>query len=424
MTDKMHIHGNDLQKDYDSLKQKYMELLEADNRFRKNMEERLMKAREEANAANSMKSAFIGKISHNIRIPLNGIMGILDLLKQTNIDSEQKEYLNIISNYGNNLLAKVNDILDFSRIIGNEIELQSDTFSLKQLTDDLYELMKLNALGKGIKLSFSIDDQLPDSLIGDAGRIAQICSNFLTNALQNTRSGIIKLEIFPTDDFIQSKTVCFQVTDQGRGMSKELSERIRNGLISNKQDQLISADQSGLGLIISKFLVDKMKGSIGFSTEVGKGSSFWFTVMLDSPHQTQAGSEKAKPDHREGLKILLVEDNLLNQKFAKATLKKVKHFVEIAENGQIAVQKFTENPDYYDLILMDVQMPVMDGIEATRQIRAFEKSKNLPGIVIAAVTAYALDHDYEQCMDAGMNAFLAKPFKPNELIELIDEIEL
>lgn len=369
----------------------------------------------------SSQSIFLRNLSQNIRIPMNGVMGMLEVLRMTKLNSEQEDYLSLISNYNNNLLSIINDILDYSNLMNNSLKLEADYFEIKNLTDEISELLHYKIEGKGLRLEINIDDKIPDYLYGDQVRLKQILINLLNNAIRHTREGGIKLNIELLNYENKQVVLKFSVIDSGYGMENRLVRTLKKELNSEGLNTKISLNGVGLGLAITQSLLKLMETSISFETELGKGSDFWFTLSIATRHKNRSGIfNENSPGHR-SLKILLVEDNMLNQKFAKVTLTKQGHFLDIAENGKVALEKF--KLETYDLILMDIQLPIMSGIEATREIRKMEKEKQIEPIKIIAVTAFALDNKREECMQAGMDNFLSKPFKPNQLIKMIDEIK-
>ncbi len=410
-----------LKKEYEILQAKYRDLLKADNLFRKNMEERLMKSREETSASNKMTNSFLIKIGQNLKIPLNGLIGITDLIKKTELSAEQKDYLNIINNYSSKLQNKLNDMLDLARILGKNGTDKNRVFSLSKLLEELDAVYRHAAISKSIDLQFNKDDRIPDKLIGADEWIKLISAKLLQNALDNSSKGALSFKVRLHKYDQVSVDLTFEVRDSGTGMNERTAGEIQQLLNLKDENQVLSSDFNGLGLVFSKIFCDKMNGQMGFRPNADKGTTFWLNLTLYIAEESRLKT-LPKAEHTEGLRILLVEDNLLNQKFAMATLRKGKHKVEIAENGKMGLEKYISSPDAYDIILMDVQMPLMDGIEAAQKIRLFEKENKKESIPIAAVTAYALDHDYERCMDAGMDAFLAKPYRPNELIETINKL--
>ncbi|MDA3905882.1 MAG: response regulator [Bacteroidales bacterium] len=376
---------------------------------------------QQQNDLQNSQAIFLRNLSQNIRIPMNGVMGMLEVLRMTNLNDEQEDYVSLISNYNNNLLSIINDILDYSNLMNNSLQLESDYFEIENLVEEITELLHYKIEGKGLKLVLKIDKQIPDYLYGDQHRIKQILINLLNNAIQHTREGEIILTIEQLKQENQKSVLKFSVKDTGFGIENSLIRTLKKELNSNELTTKISLNGVGLGLAIAQSLLKLMDAQLSIETELDKGSDFWFTLAIPTRHKNRSGIFNENNPGQRTLKILLVEDNMLNQKFAKVTLSKQGHYLDIAENGKIAIEKF--KLDTYDLILMDIQLPIMSGIEATKEIRKMEKEKNIDPIKIIAVTAFALDNKREECMAAGMDNFLAKPFKPTQLIKMIDEIK-
>ncbi len=369
----------------------------------------------------STQAIFLRNLSQNIRIPMNGVMGMLDVLRMTTLNDEQIDYVSLISNYNDNLLSIINDILDYSNIMNNSLKLDADYFEIGSVVDEIVELLHYKIEGKGLKLVVIVDKQIPDYLYGDNLRIKQILINLLNNAIRHTREGEIRLSIEQLNHENQKAVLKFSVNDTGFGMEDNIVRTLKKELNSEGLTTKISLNGVGLGLAITQSLLKLMSSHLSFETEINKGSDFWFTLSIPTRHKNRSGVFNENNPGQRTLRILLVEDNMLNQKFAKVTLTKQGHFLDIAENGKVALEKF--KLDTYDLILMDIQMPIMSGIEATKEIRRIELEKHIEPIKIIAVTAFALDNKREECMAAGMDNFLAKPFKPNQLIRMIDEIK-
>ncbi len=365
----------------------------------------------------------LADLSYDIRISMNGIIGMIDLIRQSNLNHEQKDQLNIVVSSADHMLLLINDIFDYSRIMAGEINLVQKSFSLQRLVESVVETLQVKSFGKNVSVKIAISEQANIELKGDEVRLHQILINLLNNALSNTREGEIVLSVHTIRSDEQSVELCFEMSDTSQGASLVELEKINAYLVSSDDSLVRHALYPGISLALCKKLLQMMGSKLSFNKHDAGGTVAVFNVWLDKsstihlrekPIQTKQPYELIKP-----LKVLLVEDNLLNQKFAYATLKRKGHKVDVAENGKIALEKFFSNS--YDLILMDIQLPIMDGIEATIKIRDFEKAntERVP-VKILAVTAFALDRDRENCIAAGMDGFLSKPFKPDQLINIIE----
>lgn len=385
-------------------------------------------ARDKAEAATHTKSLFLASMSHEIRTPLNGIIGMANILKDTLLTKEQQEYLDIINISGNNLLAIINDILDFSKIESGQVELEYISFDLYNEVDEIIKLLTLKANEKRLDLRIEIAQQVPQFVIGDSLRLKQILINLLNNAIKFTPSGSVTLKIAklhqnPKERGDNSKRVklIFRVIDTGIGISEEGKKRLFRAFSQTESSISRKYGGTGLGLAISKNLSKMMNGEIGVESEEGKGSKFWFTAefeISDAIASDSGDTGLREQTSKETLKILLVEDNLINQKVALFNLNKQGHHVDVAENGKIALEMFKNN--HYDLILMDVLMPVMDGIEATHKIREYEQNTEVQKpIQIIAMTANALKGEREKMIAEGMNDYISKPFKPEDLMKML-----
>ncbi|MEZ0226657.1 MAG: ATP-binding protein [Alphaproteobacteria bacterium] len=376
------------------------------------LEVNLERAKAEAEAASKAKSEFLATMSHEVRTPLNGILGIVSLLKDTPLDAKQRDYIETVHYSGETLLTILNDILDFSKMEAGKFDIEPVEFSVERLVTSVVALMKGRADEKGLKLVSVIGEGVPAYARGDVTRLRQVLLNLTSNAIKFTPSGRVTLRVTAE---AAPGAVRFAVEDTGIGISPEDQKKLFKEFSQTDSSVSRRFGGTGLGLAICRKIVELMKGTLGVTSRANEGSTFWFEIPLQAvaaPAAEASESESALPELRP-LSVLVAEDNKINQKVISGLLQKGGHSLTIASDGAEALDCLRDEKTAYDLVLMDMQMPLMDGLTATGEIRRMSgKYKNIP---IIALTANAVRGDEQRCLAAGMNDYVSKPVNPEAL---------
>lgn len=383
-------------------------------------EKDLFLAKEAAEAAAEAKAAFLANMSHELRTPLNAVIGFSSLLLEDNLTEDQKEYIERIRNGGEALLSVLSDILEFSRAEKEKIALEHQQFNLERAIEESMDMVAAQAEEKCLNMAYTIAYGTPDTIIGDPGRLRQVLVNLLSNAVKFTDAGDISVSISSQAAEGNRRQIQFAVKDTGMGMPKDKMGRLFKPFTQLEYTISRKRDGVGLGLAICKRLVELMGGNIWAESEEGKGSTFWFTILAEAVpgrYLEPVWKDRAEYENlsdQKPLSILIAEDNPSNQRVLVEMLKRLGYRADAVASGVEAIQALQNRP--YDLVLMDIRMPEMDGLTATKEIRKLWPDK---GPKVVAITAFAMDGDQKKCLEAGMDGYIAKPVKVDDLAILL-----
>jgi signal transduction histidine kinase len=380
---------------------------------------------QEAKAATEAKSTFLANMSHEIRTPMNGVIGMIELVSHSKLDEEQKDFMATAKRSAESLMIIINDILDFSKIEAGELTLERVEFDLEKIFSEFIHDQQFQANKKGLKLKLEKQYVRQENVVGDPHRIIQVLNNLLSNAIKFTESGtiIVQYDLNTLDDHL---CLSVMVTDTGIGVSDASLPYLFDSFSQADMSTTRNFGGTGLGLAISKQLCELMGGGITAQSKLGEGSVFQFSVLLAIPDPAISQLEKPLAStfsvNFSNLRVLLVEDNFINQEVMIAILKGLKIKVDVADDGIVALAMLTHSQlPTFDLILMDCQMPNLDGYEATRRIRAGDAGELYSKIPIIALTANTMNSEREKCLEAGMNEYLTKPINTDVLKSILAE---
>lgn len=381
-----------------------------------------------AQAENKAKTDFLARMSHEIRTPMNAVLGVTQLLEKTSLTDVQQHYLDLLKSSGKLLISIINDILDYAKITSGGLSLENTIFNLPKLFISTQQILSTNVKNKNIELIFDIDDNLPQWVEGDPTRLQQILFNLLSNALKFTQKGSVRLEVRQLFQINKDHSqLQITIVDTGIGLS---SEQLRNLFSAFHQaDASITRKYggTGLGLAISKQLIDLMRGSINVQSTLHKGTTFIILLPVSIAKEPPMTTSPMLPALAWGdfsqLRVLLVEDNSINQLIISSLLNQLRIEPQLANNGAEAIELISQHHEHLDVVLMDCEMPILDGLEATRKIREWEKVHEKPHLPIIALTAHALPEYKERCLAVGMNDYLSKPLLLDQLMSKLLNIQ-